>query len=159
MNTYDFSPMLRYSVGFDRMQRLLETSTERSETSYPPYNIETRDNDSYRVSIAVAGFEMDELDVIVENEFLSITGTKTDRDNSENFVHHGIAGRNFRLKFNLAEYIKINGASLRNGVLMIDLEREIPEELKPRQIDIKVLEQKPLAERAKKYVGSEKKAA
>mgnify|MGYP001172323012 CR=1 FL=1 len=159
MNTYDFSPMLRYSVGFDRMQRLLETTTGRSETSYPPYNIETNNEDSYRVSVAVAGFEKSELDVIVENDILSVTGSKLDRDYSENFVHRGIAGRNFHLKFNLADYIKINGASLQNGILTIELEREIPEELKPRQIEIKAVDSKSLGDKAKKFVGSEKKVA
>ena len=159
MRTYDFSPMFRYSVGFDRMQRLLETATARSEASYPPYNIETNNDDAYRISVAVAGFEMKELDVVVENETLTISGVKTNPKESENFMHRGIAARNFQLQFNLADYIIINGANLENGLLVIDLQREVPEELKPRKIEIKTNKIKTLAERAKNLIGSEKEAA
>ncbi len=159
MHTYDFSPMFRYSVGFDRMQKLLEASSARTEVSYPPYNIETDNEETYRISVAVAGFEMDELNISVEDGTLSITGIKSDEKGSKNYIHQGIAGRNFRLKFNLADYIKVNTANIDNGMLMIDLERKIPEELKPKQIKITANSTKPLSERVKNLIGSEKEAA
>ena len=159
MNNYDFSPMFRSSVGFDRMQRLLESATTRAGGSYPPYNIDTDNNDSYRISVAVAGFEMGELDIFVEDEVLSIAGTKKELKVSRTFVHHGIAGRNFELKFNLADHIKVNGANLENGMLLIDLEREVPEELKPRKIEIKPTSNKSFAEKAAQLMDSKNKAA
>ncbi len=159
MNAYDFSPMLRYSVGFDRLQRVLETATSRSEVSYPPYNIETDDLDNYRISIAVAGFSKKELDVTVESDKLTIAGTKEDRVGEQNFVHRGIAARDFKLLFNLADYIKIKSADLANGMLVIDLEREVPEALKPRTIDIKQNKIRSFAERTNKLVSADKEAA
>ena len=159
MRTYDFSPMFRNSVGFDRMQRLMDAAMARTEVSYPPYNIETDGEDAYRVTVAVAGFGEKDLDVTLENESLTISGMKTDEAEDGAFLHRGIAGRNFQLKFNLAEHIKVNGANLENGVLVVDLEREVPEELKPRQIDIKTHPIKSLAKKAKKMIGTEKKAA
>ena len=160
MPTYDLSPMFRYSVGFDRMQQLMDAALSRSEaTTYPPYNIETDGENSYRVSLAVAGFNKKELDIFVENETLTVTGSKADIDDANNYLHHGIAGRNFKLQFNLAEHIKIVGANLENGVLSIDLERELPDALKPRQIKIGSNPVKSFAEKAKKMISVEQEAA
>ena len=159
MRTYDFSPMFRHSVGFDRMQRLMDAATTRTEVSYPPYNIETDGEDAYRVTVAVAGFGEDDLDVTLEKETLTISGKKAEEAEGEAFLHRGIAGRNFQLKFNLADHIKVSGANLENGVLVVDLVREVPEELKPRQIEIKTKPIKSLAKKAKKMIGVDKKAA
>ena len=159
MRTYDFSPMFRYSVGFDRMQRLMDAASARTEATYPPYNIETNGEDTYQVTVAVAGFGKHELDVTVKNGTLTISGNKADEAEGANFLHRGIAGRNFRLRFSLAEHIEINGANLENGVLVVDLEREVPEELKPRQIEIKNHPVESLAQKAKKMIGADKKAA
>ena len=159
MRTYDFSPMFRYSVGFDRMQRLMDAAMARTEVTYPPYNIETDGEDAYRVTVAVAGFGEDDLDVTLENETLTISGQKADEAEDAGYLHRGIAGRSFQLKFNLADHIKVNGANLENGVLAVDLVREVPEELKPRQIEIKTNPIKSLAKKARKMIGVDKKAA
>ena len=159
MRTYDFSPMFRHSVGFDRMQRLMDAAMARAEVTYPPYNIETDGEAAYRVTVAVAGFGEDDLDVTLENETLTIDGNKTNEAEDVAFLHRGIAGRDFQLKFNLADHIKVNGAKLENGVLVVDLEREVPEELKPRQIEIKTSSIDSLAKKAKKMIGADKQAA
>ena len=159
MRTYDFSPMFRHSVGFDRMQRLMDAAMARTEVTYPPYNIETDGEAVYRVTVAVAGFGEDDLDVTLENETLTIDGNKTNEAEDVAFLHRGIAGRDFQLKFNLADHIKVNGAKLENGVLVVDLEREVPEELKPRQIEIKTSSIDSLAKKAKKMIGADKQAA
>ena len=96
MRTYDFSPMFRYSVGFDRMQRLMDAASVRTEATYPPYNIETDGEDTYRITVAVAGFDKHELEVTVENGTLTIIGNKAYEAESTNFLHRGISGRNFR---------------------------------------------------------------
>ena len=159
MRTFDFTPMFRHSVGFDRMQRLMDAATARTEVSYPPYNIETDGEDAYRVTVAVAGFGEDDLDVTLENDTLTISGKKANEAEEVAYLHRGIAGRDFQLKFNLADHIKVNGANLENGVLVVDLEREVPEELKPRQIEIQTNPIKTLAKKAKKMIGADKKAA
>ena len=124
MLTYDFSPMFRHSVGFDRMQHLMDAALARTEVTYPPYNIETDGEDAYRVTVALAGFGRNDLDVTVENDTLTIRGNKADEADGANFLHHGIAGRDFQLKFSLADHIKVKGANLENGVLVVDLERD-----------------------------------
>jgi molecular chaperone IbpA len=159
MHTYDFSPMFRYSVGFDRMHRLLETTNRRDEVTYPPYNIETDGEDAYRITVAVAGFGEQELDITLEKEELSIVGKKEPVEDKVSYLHRGIAGRSFNLKFNLADHVKVVHANLENGVLVVDLEREFPEELKPRKIEIKTHPIKELANKAKKMISDDKKAA
>ena len=159
MHTYDFTPMFRHSVGFDRMQHLMDAALARTDVTYPPYNIETDGEDAYRVTVAVAGFEKNDLDVTVENGTLTISGRKQVEADDANILHRGIAGRDFQLKFSLADHIKVKGSNLENGVLVIDLDREVPEELKPRQIEIKTDPIKSLAKKAKKLIGAEKKAA
>jgi len=159
MRTYDFSPMFRHSVGFDRMHRLLETASQRSEVTYPPYNIETDGENAYRVTVAVAGFTQSELDITLEDGTLSIAGNHDDESKDVTYLCRGIAGRPFQLKFNLADHIEVRGADLDNGVLVVEMEHEVPEELKPRQIEIKTHPIKDLAKKTKKMIGADQKAA
>lgn len=145
MRTYDLSPLHRFTVGFDRMSRLLDTAARLDETasSYPPYNIEKHDEDTYRVSLAVAGFREGDLTVTVEDGSLLISG-RIDKSGpagdetvqEPHYLHHGIATRAFERRFQLADHIKVTGATLENGLLHVALVREVPEEKKPRRIDI-----------------------
>lgn len=138
MRTMDFSPLFRSTVGFDRLQRLMDTAGHTDETafSYPPYNIVAGPDDAYRVSMAVAGFGEEDLDITVTENSLVVSG-KADKDTEETaYLHHGIAGRSFERRFDLADHIQVTGAELENGLLHIDLKREIPEEMKPRKIAI-----------------------
>ena len=150
MRTIDFSPLFRHSVGFERMQRLLDASTrmESSSPSYPPYNIEQMGEDAYRISLAVAGFGEQDLDVTVEENTLVVTGKLADNPEDKTFLHRGIAGRAFERRFELADHIKVVGGSLVNGLLNIDLEREIPEEKRPRKIVIETKEAKRIDKKA-----------
>jgi len=139
MRTLDFSPLFRHSVGFDRMQNLLDAAAQRetATNSYPPYNIEQLDDDAYRITMAVAGFSEADLDLTVTENSLVVTGKPSDEaSETAKYLHHGIAGRAFERRFQLADHIKIKGAELVNGMLSIDLEREIPEEKKPRKIAV-----------------------
>jgi len=150
MRTLDFSPLFRHSVGFDRMQHMLDSAAQRDTNgpSYPPYNIEQTNEDSYRITLAVAGFGHDDLDLTVTENSLVISGKIADeKDESVQYLHHGIAGRAFERRFQLADHIKVHDAGLVNGILSIDLEREVPEEKKPRKIAIstKVLDHKKAA--------------
>ena len=150
MRTIDFSPLFRHSVGFERMQRLLDASTrmESSAPSYPPYNIEQMGEDAYRISLAVAGFGEQDLDVTVEENTLVVTGKLADNTEDKTFLHRGIAGRAFERRFELADHIKVVGGSLVNGLLNIDLDREIPEEKRPRKIVIETKETKRIYKKA-----------
>ena len=139
MDRFDFSPLFRSTIGFDRLARLVD-SASRFDTApaYPPYNIESTGEDSYRLTMAVAGFARDEIDITVEKNSLVITGKaqKEDKGTQGRYLHRGIARRAFERRFSLADHIKVNGASLDNGLLHVDLVREVPEEAKPRQIAI-----------------------
>ena len=140
MRTYDFTPLYRSAVGFDRLAGLLESAARTSqENGWPPYNIETTGENAYRIEIAVAGFKPDELTLEVKENLLTVTGRKTANDdaaNGRNFLHRGLAERDFERRFQLADYVVVKGADLVNGLLSIDLERELPEALKPRRIEI-----------------------
>jgi len=136
MRTIDFSPLYRSVVGFDRLADLLDAATAETATGYPPYNIERLDENSYRVEIAVAGFRPDELDIQVKENLLTVTGRKTANDEPRNFLHRGLAERNFERKFQLADYVVVTEANLADGLLSIALKRELPEALKPRRIEI-----------------------
>ena len=137
MRTLDFSPLFRHSVGFDRFQRLLDESTRMGSTNtYPPYNIVQTGEDGYRISIALAGFSEQDLDVTAKENTLVVSGTVSRDDEGKTYLHHGIAGRAFERRFDLADHIKVVNASLVNGLINIDLVREIPEEKKPRKITI-----------------------
>lgn len=159
MRTFDFSPLFRHSVGFDRMQRLLDAAYERADVSYPPYNIETDGADAYRVTVAVAGFDKKDLDITIEGDTLTIVGNSGDAETESEYLHRGIAGRSFHLRFSLADHVKVASANLENGMLVIDLEREVPEAMKPRKIEIETHPIKELASKAKKLVGIEDKKA
>ena len=140
MRTYDFSPLYRSAVGFDRLARQLESAARSSqENGWPPYNIETTGEDAYRIEIAVAGFSADELNIEAKENLLTVTGKKAANDDgasARTFLHRGLAERDFERRFQLADYVVVKGAALANGLLTIDLKRELPEALKPRSIEI-----------------------
>ena len=139
MRSYDLSPLLRASVGFDRLMNVLDSAAraEESGPSYPPYNIEKLDENRYRISMAVAGFAEEELEITAKEQSLVVTGRKAKTDESDSkFLYRGIAQRAFERRFDMADHIKVVGASLANGLLHIDLAREIPEAMKPRTIAI-----------------------
>ena len=142
MQTYDLTPLFRHSVGFDRMQRLLNASArmETSANTYPPYNIVQSGEDTYRITVAVAGFSEQDLDITAKENTLIISGKNSENADEKPFLHRGIAGRAFERRFDLADHIKVIGASLVNGLLNIELEHEIPEEMKPRKISIETQE-------------------
>ena len=137
MTTYDLSPLLRSSVGFDVFDNVFDSvfNLNESNTSYPPYNILKSDN-NYTISLAIAGFSKDEIDISLQENELVIKGVAKDQNNKIEFLHRGIAGRNFERKFRLADTIKVSDANYENGLLNIYLEREIPEHQKPRKIEI-----------------------
>ena len=138
MRNFDFSPLYRTTVGFDHLSSLLN-AVNRGDTnsnSYPPYNIELLDTDRYRITMAVSGFVEDELELQSEKQSLTIKGNKAADKVERNYLHQGIAGRNFERKFQLADHVEVTGASLENGLLHIDLSREIPEAMKPKVIPI-----------------------
>jgi molecular chaperone IbpA len=138
MRTLDFSPLFRSTVGFDRMQRLIDSAqrVDESSLSYPPYNIEATGEDAYRITMAVAGFGEEDLDITVKENTLLISGKARKDDDNVAYLYRGIAGRSFERRFHLADHIKVVGAGLVNGVLAVELAREIPEEMKPRKIAI-----------------------
>lgn len=142
MRAFDLSPLLRSSVGFDRVNQLFELANRMDDaaTSYPPYNIEKRGEDAYRITMAVAGFAQDELDITVKENSLIVTGKAAEQPTAEgeqvSYLHRGIARRAFERRFELADTVKVVGAELKDGLLHIALKREIPEAKKPRQIQI-----------------------
>jgi len=139
MRTIDFTPLNRFAVGFDRMQRQLETMAHLDETTsaYPPYNIEVLSEDAYRISMAVAGFGLDDLDITVQDTQLTVSGRVEAAEQPVEYLHHGIATRAFERRFELADHLKVKSAGMDNGLLHIELVREVPESLKPRKVSIK----------------------
>ncbi len=138
MRHYDFAPLYRATVGFDKMADLMDRvlSNDVSTQTYPPYNIEKTADDAYRISIAVAGFSDDDLSVDVKEQALVVSARKAEEDESKTYLHRGIATRAFERRFHLADHVRVTGAVHENGMLHIDLKREIPEALKPRRIEI-----------------------
>jgi len=138
MQRFDFAPLYRATVGFDQIADMMDRvlSTDHGNQSYPPYNIEKTDDDSYRISIAVAGFSDSDLAIEVKENALVVSARKADEDESRSFLHRGIANRAFERRFHLADHVRVEGASHVDGMLHIDLRREIPEALKPRRIEI-----------------------
>ncbi len=137
MRTYDLTPLYRSTVGFDRVFDLLESMNQKVETGgYPPYNIERVSDDDYRITLAVAGFGEQDIDIEIHENELKIVGSRQDGDESPDFLHQGIAGRGFERRFQLAEHVSVTGASLIHGLLNIELHREIPEAKKPRRVAI-----------------------
>jgi len=137
MRTVDFSPLYRSVVGFDRLADLLDSASADAANGYPPYNIERTDQNAYRVEIAVAGFKPEELSIEVKENVLTVQGRKPANDDVRRFLHRGLAERNFERRFQLADYVVVTDAALSDGLLSISLVRELPEQLKPRRIDIK----------------------
>lgn len=139
MNTFDLTPLFRSSIGFDRMQRALDAAARVSDAGngYPPYNIESHDENAYRITMAVAGFRDEDLDVTVKENVLTISGALKENDTDREYLHRGIARRPFERRFNLADHIRVADAGLENGLLHVDLVREVPEAMKPRKIEIK----------------------
>ncbi len=139
MRHFDFSPLYRSTVGFDRLFTMLDSLGQpESSQAYPPYNIERTGESSYRITMAVAGFDQNEIEIEAHRNQLTIKGTKVadDSDTEKEFLYRGIASRAFERRFHLADHVEVAGASLKNGLLHIDLKREIPEELKPRKINV-----------------------
>jgi len=137
MRTIDFAPLYRSAVGFDRLASLLEAASRSdAPTGYPPYNIETVGENAYRIEIAVAGFKPEELNIDARENTLTVTGKKAAANDDRKFLHRGLAERNFERRFQLADYVVVTGAALADGVLAIELERQLPEALKPRRIEI-----------------------
>ena len=144
MRNFDFSPLYRSAVGFDHLSSLLDTVSraESSSSSYPPYNIELIDKDQYRITMAVAGFVEEELDILTEKQTLTVKGKKSDEEMESNYLHRGIATRNFQRRFELADYVKVTAAQIANGLLHIELVRELQAAMKPKFIPITSSENK-----------------
>lgn len=154
MTTIDLSPLYRSSIGFDRMGSLLDSAlrSQKSSVGYPPYDIESTGENRYAITLAVAGFADSELDIQVENGVLLVRGKKGEEGEDRTYLYRGIANRTFERKFNLADHIEVVGADLKNGLLTINLVKEVPEAMKPRSISINsagaTLEHKEKAEKA-----------
>ena len=138
MTSFDFTPLYRTSVGFDRLASLMSSANRQDQgNSYPPYNIRTMGENHYQITMAIAGFAEDDLDITTEHNHLVITGKRAEETEEKGeYLHRGIATRSFERRFNLADHVKVVAASLENGLLHIELEREIPEAMKPRKIAI-----------------------
>lgn len=138
MRTFDFTPYRRTTVGFDRLFDLLESSMRSAAAdNYPPVNIEKLGDDQYRITIAVAGFSRDDLDIIAQQNLLAISGRKSDEaEQGKHYLHQGIGARAFERRFELADFVRVQSADLKDGLLMIDLVREIPDAMRPRRIEI-----------------------
>ena len=138
MRSFDLAPLYRATVGFDQVADLMDRvmSNDVSQPNYPPYNIEKTDDDAWRISIAVAGFADEDLSVEVRENALLVSARKGEEDESRTYLHRGIATRAFERRFTLADHVRVTGASHENGMLHIDLVKEVPEALKPRRIEI-----------------------
>lgn len=145
MRTFDLSPLFRSSVGYDRISRLMDAASRADEAqlSYPPYNIEQDGEDSYRITMAVAGFSDDEITITAQENQLVVAGKPVKDETARNYLHRGIAGRAFERRFELADHIRVVGASLANGLLHVELKREVPEAMKPRTIKIESAKAQP----------------
>ena len=137
MNRFDFTPYRRSMVGFDRLFDLLENQRSAgSGDNYPPFNIERRGDDAYRITVAVAGFKPADIDVTAQQNLLVVQGKKGDEAGSAQFLHVGIAQRGFERRFELADYVRVEDANLEDGLLVIDLVREVPEAMKPKKVPV-----------------------
>lgn len=153
MNRFDFTPYRRTTVGFDRLFDLLENNARAGQgDNYPPFNIERRGEDSYRITLALAGFKPADIDITAQQNLLVVTGRKADETQKGEFLHVGIAQRGFERRFELADFVLVKDAQLADGLLTIDLEREVPEAMKPKKIAINgeaplsVIENAPVAD-------------
>lgn len=163
MTRYDFSPLFRSTIGFDRMASLLDSAMKAADhdAGYPPYDIMQAGDDRYRITLSIAGFSEEDLTVEQQERQLVVSGSKSDKADSTTYLHRGIATRDFRREFHLADHVSVTGANLSNGLLTIDLIREVPEEMKPRRIEIRESAPANLLTKAKKLLSdkSDKKAA
>jgi molecular chaperone IbpA len=132
---YDWTPLWRSTIGFDRLFNVLDEVQRTAEETYPPYNIERHDEDRFQISVALAGFSPNEVTLTVEQNVLTLEGRKADKE-GKTFLHRGISTRSFKRQFTLADHVEVKGARFENGLLLIDLQREIPEAMKPRRIAI-----------------------
>ena len=136
MRTFDFTPYRRSTVGFDRLFDLLETNARAETDAYPPFDIEQESEDRYRITLAVAGFSPEEIEIVAQSNQLTVTGRKAEEGESGRYLHRGIATRAFERRFQLADFVIVESADFDNGLLRIALKREIPEAMKPRKIAI-----------------------
>ncbi|QYJ99761.1 Hsp20 family protein [Shewanella psychrotolerans] len=159
MNSVDLTPLYRSSIGFDRLASLIDSAlaSDASSSAYPPYNIEILDESRYAISVAVAGFSQDELEIQVEQGVLSVKGHRGQND-EHTYLYQGIANRNFERKFNLADYVEVTGADLSNGLLIISLVKEVPEAMKPKSIPINQAQKALSHQSQEKEVKSDKAA-
>ncbi len=137
MANLDLTPLYRSSVGYDQLPGMLQSAMKvaDSDLGYPPYNIERTGEDTYRIVVSLAGYSHDDVDIVVEQNRMTISG-KMPQDDGVQYLHRGIAGRSFKRNFDLADYIEVKGATFENGLLIVELKREIPDRLKPRRIEI-----------------------
>lgn len=161
MTTFDFSPLFRSTIGFERFQKLMDAALEMDQATsgYPPYNIEATGKDAYRITLAVAGFDVDDIEIEVKESTLTVSGCNGQQGEERTYLHRGIAGRDFVRRFQLADHVNVVGANLANGLLTIELARELPEALKPRRIEIAVAKPVGLVAKAKKLIEGSDKAA
>jgi molecular chaperone IbpA len=138
MRNFDFAPLYRSTVGFDQIANMMDRvlTTETSQPSYPPYNIEKLEDEAYRISIAVAGFSDADMNVEVREKSLIVSARKADEEADKSYLHRGIATRAFERRFHLADHVVVTGAAHADGMLHIELERQVPDALKPRQVQI-----------------------
>tara|TARA_A100000171_G_C2134647_1_gene149293 strand:+ start:448 stop:921 length:474 start_codon:yes stop_codon:yes gene_type:complete len=139
MRTFDLTPLFRSSIGFDRLSQLVDSALRTDESTgggYPPYNIERLNEQTYRLTMAVAGFREEDLNIVIQDNTLTISGRARPEEENIEYLYRGIAGRAFERHFQLADFIKVGRASLKDGILRIKLEREIPEAMKPRRVNI-----------------------
>ncbi|MCP3675072.1 MAG: Hsp20 family protein [Gammaproteobacteria bacterium] len=140
MNTFSLTPLFRHSVGFDRLDNMMDRvfDNEKNAPSYPPYNIEKLQEDQYRITMAVAGFKLSDIKIMVHGDLLTVNGehSKPEKPEEVSYLYKGIANRSFNRKFNLADHVKVVNAVMEDGLLKIELVREIPDEAKPRSIEI-----------------------
>ena len=138
MRNFDLSPLYRSAIGFDRLANMLDAaSRNEQQPSYPPYNIELTGENAYRISMAVAGFSQDELEILSESGNLVIRGKKAEEQVERQYLYQGIAARNFERRFQLADHVRVESATIADGLLHVDLVREIPEAMNPRRIEIR----------------------
>ena len=135
MRSIDFSPLYRSAIGFDRLANLIESAASNGNAGYPPYNIEQLGDNDYRISMAVAGFTQEELELSFQENLLTVKGSKQ-AETDRNYLYQGIAERGFERRFQLADYVRVKGADLKSGLLHVELVREVPEAMKPRKIEI-----------------------
>jgi molecular chaperone IbpA len=132
---YDWTPLWRSTIGFDRLFNVLDEVQRTAEESFPPYNIERLDENRFQISVALAGFMPDEVTLTAEQNVLTLEGRKSEKE-EKTFLHRGISARNFKRQFTLADHVEVKGARFENGLLLVDLQRQIPEAMKPRRIEI-----------------------